>query len=306
MSSENPKARAASDDEDPDPQEPEPTALDRILGAAEDQLWADFERAGVFDHSGVIGATREIAVARFLEEHLPPRFVVTTGKAVDRDGLLTPQLDLIVYDGYLSAPLLSRAVGPELVPAEALVAVVEIKSMFSRAEARVCLKAATAIAKLNVYNRNFVPARAAGESASDGAPRCMYSILAFDSDIVPDGWTVKEWKRLIDEASKLDADTRRIDRLTVLSRGLLVPTTRTGQATTNDRGVLRDWFLHLSDFLVREAARRQPYDWHPYARPQSDGWERLEGYESVNALRRERRQAKPAPRTRHKHSKGPG
>ena len=83
-------------------------------------------------------------------------------------------------------------------PAEALIAVVEIKSMFSRAEARVCLKAATAIAKLNVYNRNFVPARAAGESASDGAPRCMYSILAFDSDIVPDGWTVKEWKRLVE------------------------------------------------------------------------------------------------------------
>lgn len=269
-----------------------PTAapFDRLLALAENQLWADFDRAGVFDHSGVIGSTREIAVAQFLREHLPQRFVVTSGKAVDSNGLLTPQLDLIIYDSYLSAPLLRRLTGPELVPAEALIAVVEVKSMFSREETKRCLQAARALSTLRVYGGCFVQSRVGGAHAADGAPRCMYSILAFESDLAASGWAANEWNRLQDVGSELGADISRIDRLTVLTRGLLVPPTCTALPAEDGKGILRDWFLHLSDFLVREAARRVPYDWHPYARStRSAGWEQLDGYKSVNQAKRDRR-----------------
>lgn len=269
--------------------------LDQLLSSAEDQLWSDFDRARVFDHSGVIGSAREGAVARFLREHLPERFVVTTGQAVDASGLLTPQLDLILYDSHLSAPLLRHPTGPELVPAEALIAVVEVKSKFTREEATRCVRAATSLSQLDVYGENFVASRVGGADAADGAPRCMYSILAFESDLSAADWAASEWKRLREVTSETNADVSRIDRLTVLSRGLLVPPTCTALPAQDGKGILRDWFLHLTDFLVREAARRLPYDWDRYSRrPRSTGWEQLEGYVSVNQAKRDRTQTTDA------------
>lgn len=264
--------------------------LDQLLSSAEDKLWSDFDRAGVFNHSGVIGSAREGAVARFLREHLPERFVVTTGQAVDASGVQTPQLDLILYDSYLSAPLLRRSAGPELLPAEALIAVVEVKSKFTREEAATCVRASTSLSQLDVYDGRFVASRIAGADAADRAPRCMYSILAFESDLSAMDWAAKEWKRLREVAGEVEADVSRIDRLTVLSRGLLVPPTCTALPAEDGKGILRNWFLHLTDFLVREAGRRRPYDWDRYSRrPSSAGWEQLEGYISVNQAKRDRK-----------------
>lgn len=266
-----------------------PKPLEHLLGSAEDQLWTDFEKTRVFDHAGVMGSGREGAVARFLRQHLPARFVVTSGQAVDALGTITTQLDLVVYDSYLSAPLLRSEEGAELMPAEALLAVVEVKSIFKLKEARTCAKAVASIGELKPYGKAFIPARTAGADASDAAPRCMYSIFAFDSDLSAVDWPQKEWDRLREAARESDVDVARTDRLTVLTRGLVVPPTCTALPATDGKGMLRDWYLHLSDFLVREAARRNPYDWDRYGRrPTSSGWQRLDGYKSVNEAKRQK------------------
>jgi hypothetical protein len=174
-------------------------------------------------------------------------------------------------------------------PAEALIAVVEVKSKFTRDEATRCVSAARSLSQLDVYGGNFVASRVGGADATDGAPRCMYSILAFESDLRSANWAANEWRRLREVAGEVDADVSRIDRLTVLSRGLLVPPTCTALPAKDDKGILRDWFFHLSDFLVREAARRPPYDWDRYTRrPRSTGWERLEGYVSAKQANRDK------------------
>jgi hypothetical protein len=263
--------------------------LNELLVSAEDHLWADFRRAGQFSHNGLAGSGREGAVAMFLREHLPQRFVVTSGEAVDANSENTTQLDLVVYDSHLSAPLLRASSGPELLPAEALLAVVEVKTTFSKAEAANCIRAVASLTRLQPYGVGFVTSRTGGLDAADGAPRCMYSILAFNSDLAEANWASREWDRLRDAATAADVDVARIDRLTVLERGLIVPPTCTALSATSDKGILRDWFLHLTDFLIREAARRRPYDWHRYARERAPSdWERLEGYRSVNEARRER------------------
>ena len=118
----------------------------------------------------------------------------------------------------------------------------------------------------------------------------MYVLhIAFDSDLAEKDWATKEWDRLREAAREAAVHVSRTDRLTVLTRGLVVPPTCTALAATDGKGILRDWFLHLSDFLVREAARRPPYDWDRYGRrPTSSGWQRLEGYKSANQAKRDR------------------
>jgi hypothetical protein len=267
--------------------------LASLLSSAEDQLWADFERTRVYTHKGLAGSSRESAVGKFLREHLLSRFVVTTGQAVDARHGITTELDLVIYDSFLSAPLLKSETGPELMPAEALLAVVEVKTMFSLAEAGKCATAVASLAALEPYGKRFVASRSGGVDASDGAPRCMYSIFAFDSDVGVTEWAPKEWDRLRDAAREAEVDVGRIDRLTVLTRGLVVPPTCTALPAVDGKGILRDWFLHLSDFLVREAARREPYDWDRYGRRSTaHGWERLDGYASVSQAKQSRDEAK--------------
>ena len=162
--------------------------------------------------------TRGGSCTIFLREHLPERFIVTTGQAVDASGVQTPQLDLILYDSHLSAPLLRHPDGPELLPAEALIAVVEVKSKFTREEAAHCVRASTSLFSSR-STAGTLASRLGGADAADGAPRCMYSILAFESDLSALNWAASEWKRLREVASKAEADVSRIDRLTVLSTG---------------------------------------------------------------------------------------
>jgi len=40
--------------------------------------------------------------------------------------------------------------------------------------------------------------------------------------------------------------------------------------------MLRDWFLHMSNFLVREAERRPSFDFQSYGwRRNNPGWQKL-------------------------------
>jgi hypothetical protein len=252
-------------------------SLEALLHAAEDQLWTEFEKSKVFTHPVIKGSEREGAIAKFLRAHLPGRLEVTTGQAVDASGRQTTQLDIVIYDSQLSAPLLRGAA--DLLPAEALLAVIEVKSKFTRAEARACLHAATSISRLRPYGARFAASRTGGEAADDGRARCLYSVLAYGTDLAERDWVSAEWSRLREVAREEAADVSRLDRLTILDRGMIVPPDFSGHVVESEKGVLREWFLHLTDFLTRESTRRRPYAWHAYSeKPSGSGWVRLEGY----------------------------
>lgn len=245
----------------------------QLLAHAEDQLWLGFNRAREKKHPGSRGASREEALARFLKSQLPARFGVTTGQAVDSDDRSSGQLDVVIYDRNLTAPLLTEDTG-DLLPAESLLAVVEVKSRLTAPELEKCAKAAKAISLLQPYGASFVASRQAGSSADDGRHRCQYSVVAFESDLVNSGWPDNEWKRLKAAASTTGVAPERIDRVLVLDRGMLVPPSATARSVSSGgKHMLRDWFLHMSNFVIREAARRPNFDFQSYGR-QSDnsGW----------------------------------
>jgi hypothetical protein len=93
--------------------------FDQLLESAEEQLWLGFERARAKAHLVSRGTSREGALARFLESQLPAHFGVTTGEAVDSWERRSGQLDVVIYDRNVTAPLLAEASG-DLLPAESL------------------------------------------------------------------------------------------------------------------------------------------------------------------------------------------
>jgi hypothetical protein len=223
------------------------------------------------------GAAREGSIASFLETHLPERFAVTTGEAVDSQDRRSTQLDVIVYDRNLSAPLLRATDKGDLVPAEALLAVIEAKSKLTKAQAENCCSAVASLARLRPYGKPFIAPREGGQHA-EGRVRCQYSVLAFDTDLGTRKWADSEWARIQAAATSEEAPLERIDRIAVLTRGLLLPPDCEAIVIADAPGVLRDWFLHLTNFLVRESSRRAPYDWSAYLRDRPGSRIELEGY----------------------------
>jgi hypothetical protein len=254
---------------------PSQKVFDDVLDRAEEELWVGFERAKAKAHNVLRGTSREDALAGFLESQLPTRFRVTTGEAIDAKEQRTGQLDIVIYDGNRTVPLLKEKSG-DVLPAESLLAVIEVKSILTLAELVKCGRAAKAIASLKPHNKEFSPPRQAGLDASDGNHRCQFSVLAFSSDLSKADWCQREWERLEQATAVAEVPVQRIDRVLVLDRGMLVPPSQTGKASSDGKGMLRQWFLHLSNFLVREADRRPAFDFQDYARRRRErGWETL-------------------------------
>jgi hypothetical protein len=249
--------------------------FEALMRAAEAELLLGFELAARFRHKGLRGSSREEVVAQFLSDQLPARFGVTAGEAIDVDGSRTGQLDIVVFDRYATAPLLKRDAA-DLLPAEALLAVIEVKSVLSQKDLNMAAKAARRISQLRPFGQLFVAARTQGADF-DGRCRCQYSIVAFKTNLGERDWPTKEWRRLKSAAARADVSTDRIDRVLVLDRGMLVPPTRSAKLKMEESEVLlRHWFLHMINFVQREAARRKAFSFDAYGRQPTDfGWVEL-------------------------------
>jgi hypothetical protein len=106
----------------------------QILASAEDELATAFRRAEAsFQHMGDRGDARESAVRSFLTDQLPARFVVTAGEVMDAAGNVSGQTDVVIYDGLNTRPLFTTN-GVALLPAEALLATIEVKSKLDKSE----------------------------------------------------------------------------------------------------------------------------------------------------------------------------
>jgi len=104
--------------------------LQETLAATGDVLRAQLAQArALADHAGTKGTVLEEAVMAALTAHLPEKFGLTSGQVADSDGRISGQCDIIVYDR-LATPMLGVAPAgrTSLVPAEGVVAVVEVKT----------------------------------------------------------------------------------------------------------------------------------------------------------------------------------
>ncbi len=246
-----------------------------VLADARRQLVYDFEASKWFAHAGIKGDERAEALAAFLKSRLPPAFGISTGEVIDSSDQRTGQLDLIIHDQTVTRPVHSGRRN-ELYPCEAVYAVIEVKSIFNRAEAKTCLIAAEKLRQLRPFGENFVDSRVEGQPAHKGTHRAMYVVFAFATDIGPTNWLRAEYDRLLSVATEQKTPLSLIDRLLVLDRGMINPDRAQGKMIDSDLEVLfAEFFLHLVNFLERERNRRPNLSWQQYALPQSKGWESL-------------------------------
>jgi hypothetical protein len=110
--------------------------MEAIMHAVAEEMRASLAktRSGVSHHLSKGEALEEV-VRGFLQRHLPEGLAVTHGEILDAVGKRSGQADVIVYDRHRTPKLyVSDEGGHQVVPAEGVLAVVEVKTSISASD----------------------------------------------------------------------------------------------------------------------------------------------------------------------------
>jgi hypothetical protein len=246
--------------------------VETLLRAAEERLWTDFRQATTSRHPVRRGAAREVGVADLLRVRLPATFrILTNAEAVDHQDRHSGELDVVVMDGARN-PILS--VESTLLPAEALLCVVEVKSLLNAQAMRDAVDVARSIRALRPFGMPLVGSRQGGSQAPGADFRCHVSLLAYASTLVPQRWIPREWARY-NSALRADDPVDLIDMIVVLDRGTILPPFGKARTGSADQSVLHHWFVSIANFMQRENDRRPAFDWQVYLNRYGRGWNSL-------------------------------
>jgi len=230
---------------------------------------AQFLKSSQFGHALTKGEERERVVRDFLASFLPSTYAVMKGEAVDIQDMRTNQLDVMVYDRQRNSPIAEGE--SQILPIEALLAAVEVKSVLTKDALLTALAAAKKIkTETYPYNKRPVLYRDAGKPA-DGSARFMCCLFAYGTDIggVRGDWCRSEYARLMSLVRDSGFTGFELDRIYVAGRGMLHPAEAYvifERGEHADAGnALMAFTVHIYNFLERENRRREPAPYMHYA-----------------------------------------
>lgn len=197
-------------------------SLVEIMDGVSGQLKASFEASRIaFEHRLTKGEAIEESVRAFLRRHLPDSIGVAHGQVIDRNGAMSRQLDVILYDATKTPILFSdEAEGNRIVPVEGVIAAVEVKTVLSPADIAPLAEGARILKSLDassfyIPERSFISnVKLAYGREWDSLPP-MYFIVAFEGPTLS---TVAERMRGAQEHLPLH---QRVDMVCVLNRGVV-------------------------------------------------------------------------------------
>ncbi|NKF28103.1 hypothetical protein HER21_16725 [Pseudomonas sp. BGM005] len=107
--------------------------MSRYFDHLADQLASKISQAKVYitKHNPSTGALAEAVLREFLQEHLPGQVRAEQGFILSPDGGLSKQCDILIYDAHRYAPFY-RAGATVVVPVEAVIAVIEVKTSINK------------------------------------------------------------------------------------------------------------------------------------------------------------------------------
>ena len=88
-------------------------------------------RSYITKHNPTIGVLTEEILRDFLKNHLPNLVSVEQGFVMSRDGEISKQCDILVYDSQTYAPFF-RVNDIVVVPSESVIAVIEVKTTITK------------------------------------------------------------------------------------------------------------------------------------------------------------------------------
>jgi len=237
------------------------------------QFSADFLKTDGFKHALTKGEERELPVQQFLRANLPETFGVERGEVVDPYGSHGPQLDVIVFDRLRNIPV--HAGGSALVPAEALLASVEVKTELTKAVLVESFRAAARLTALRPFKRPLLRGNR-GNRAPRDACRYFHVLFGYRTDLTESNWIDREYSRLADAAREAGTELGVIDRVYVAQRGLIQPGAARAVAEASQPGLgLMNLYMHLLSFVLRENRNRKEAPYEQYAGRMTEGWRQL-------------------------------
>ena len=127
----------------------------RILG---DELIAAFAQGGLAPSPGTKGGSREKAVRDKLRQLLPSGIGVGTGFAIDSQGFVSLQQDIVLYeDGICPVFRLNESNDASFYPCEGVFAVGEVKSTIGTKEAKDVIEKVASVRRLSRFARTRLP-----------------------------------------------------------------------------------------------------------------------------------------------------
>lgn len=221
-------------------------------------------------HQGAKGSMRESPLAAFFKGRLPDVYGVTAGEVVDLENNSGPQLDVLFYDRTRNFPFTSEH--SVVLPAEALLASIEVKSRLNSGEVLDCLGKADRLNRLRPFKKPLAGPDIGDPKKSRRQARYFHCVFAYDTDLVPDTWARREFERF----SRGAGDGEGIDVVYVVGRGLI---------QLNERKyVLEDehtaaaftiFYFSILNFLDRESRRRGVTPYSSYAVKMGGNWRKI-------------------------------
>jgi hypothetical protein len=192
---------------------------DEYFREIEQALLAHGRAAGVFSSTAGLGRARERLIADGLRPYLAGRVAIERGELVDSDGRRTGEVDTVLVDTHRGR---IQVGGESLVPVEAAIAAVEVKSDLRGGNLADAVRKIARIKRLTrVAHHGFYRTEGGGPAPRTPVPptQTFGIIIAFRS---PDWSTIFE--NLAANPDWYDGDPMAYgpDRIVVLGRGLAV------------------------------------------------------------------------------------
>lgn len=253
--------------------EPQETFNTKFEGAMYD-ITGNFIKTKAINHSLTKGEEREDPLIDFFKANLPKTYSVVKGEIVDKFNNSSQQLDLMIYDNSRNIPLYSG--GNYILPAEALLASIEIKSKLTQVETRKILKSVNTLKNLKPFGQKLDISKKQRKIEEKITCRYFHSVFAYETDLSETEWSKKEFDRIKRVAREEKIDHTLIDRILVLKKGIINPNDAIGKDSKDDAESLLYFYMNILNFIQRENNRRQTVPYLDYAGKLSKGWNKLE------------------------------
>ena len=228
------------------------TAFNTRFAAALNHFGATLLETSAVGHTGIKGTKREDAFRLFLEQRLPKRYGVANGEVVDQLGAVGPQLDVLVYDQTRDFSFSDGTI--HILPAEALLISIEVKSKLNAGEVEKSCEAARKLRSLRPFKLALAGTDIGTGNESKTLARYLHCVFAYELDLVEPTWLTSEAKRFRANGAKGE---HLIDNVYVLNRGLLNLNHNRGRLEDFNEIAITSFYFAILNFIEREGSRRK-------------------------------------------------
>lgn len=245
--------------------------ISQRMEGAYHKFFAGHAESSGLKHALSKGESREGPVKEFFESLLPAKFAVSSGEVIDAESTVSAQSDLLIYRSEDGIPILKEE--PTILPVEAVMSMIEVKSVITTDQYKDCLRKAQKFYALKPFGKTFQRGERGRQPTSEDS-RTFVSVFAYTSDIA-DGLDA-EFHRFVKAAKTIGADTTIIDRIYILGKGVINPgEEKFARDTEEIRTGLFYFYSNALQFLMREVTRRREVPYLSYFGRMSQGWERV-------------------------------